>query len=108
WVGGDGSTRLYTQSPAQPAIWTVTPAVDRPDTLEQVSLNVWRRHLRNGAYVQFDSKGRHTFTVDRSGHKTAFSYASSGHPMLLTSIQLPIPPKSPLVGNPPRYQFSYA
>ena len=32
WIGGDGSTRVYTQTP-DPDVYTVSPAYDRPDTL---------------------------------------------------------------------------
>ncbi|HEY4307743.1 MAG TPA: RHS repeat-associated core domain-containing protein [Gemmatimonadaceae bacterium] len=106
WVGGDGSTRLYTQS-GTTSNWIVTPAIDRPDTLQQVSTSVWRRHLRNGAYVQFDNTGRHTQTVNRLGHTTTFVYANASHPTWLTGIQLPIPPSSPNAANPPAYRFNY-
>ena len=107
WVGGDGSTRLYSLSSVNPSIWTVTPTVDRPDTLEQVSTSVWRRHLRNGAYVQFDNTGRHTQTVNRSGHTTSFLYENTSRPTQLTTIKLPVPPQSPLAANPPSYRFTY-
>lgn len=89
WIGGDGSARLYTRSLTNAAIYTVTPAVDRPDTLEKVG-STWRRHLGNGAYVEFDGFLRHSRTVNASQHPTRFVWNGSA-PQQLDSIALPMP-----------------
>lgn len=85
WIGADGSTRLYTQS-AVDSVWTVQPAIDRPDTLT-CSGSFCARHLRNGAYVRFDNTGRHVATVNSQGHVTTFHYDTNWE--LLTGITLP-------------------
>src|ERR1051325_8102890 len=64
WLGGDGSSRLYTRASPADTLWTVQPTVDHPDTLERRSANEYRRHLRNGAYVRFDGALRHVATVN--------------------------------------------
>lgn len=91
WVGGDGSTRLYTKT-AVDGVWTVQPTLDRPDTLLVVGQFQYR-HLRNGAYVKFDNTGRHRATVNAAGHVTAFNYndGDPGHWNRLVSIDLPVP-----------------
>ncbi len=97
WIGGDGNARLYTRRTA--TLWIVTPTVDRPDTLELVGTN-YRRHLGNGAYVEFDGAGRHVRTVNSLGHVTTFAYGGSG----LASISLPVPVSAPAVS----YTINYA
>jgi RHS repeat-associated protein len=84
WIGGDGSSRLYVRK--QPTIWTVTPTMDRPDTLERVGTG-YRRHLPNGAYVEFDYAGHHVATVNALGHATRFQYPNG----TLGQIDLPMP-----------------
>ena len=89
WVGGDGSTRLYTQIGTS-NVWRVMPDLDRPDSL--VSANgFWYRRLRNGAYVMFNSAGLHSATVDSKQRVTAFNHEDATHPTWLTSIALPVP-----------------
>ena len=102
WVGGDGSTRLYTQQ-AGTTTFLVKPTVDRPDTLEQLSGGAgYRRHLRNGAYVEFDGFLRHSATVNAAGHRTQLYWSSSQ----LDSISLPT--ASPGNAQARRvYTFSY-
>jgi RHS repeat-associated protein len=102
WVGGDGSTRLYTQQPGT-ATFLVQPSVDRPDTLEKLSGGTgYRRHLRNSAYVEFDGFLRHSATIDAAGHRTQLYWTSSQ----LDSITLPI--ADPANGAARRtYKFSY-
>jgi hypothetical protein len=65
WVGGDGSTRLYVQTGVD-SVFTPQTVVDRPDTLIQSATGHWKRHLRNGAYVEFDISGFHIRTVSLS------------------------------------------
>jgi RHS repeat-associated protein len=101
WIGGDGSTRLYTRS-ADTTVYTVSPAYDRPDTLLRVlgSPQTWRRLLGDGAYVEFNTSGQHTRTVSALGSVTRFVYNGS----LLDSLVLPVPAGSAQVRA---YQFSY-
>jgi len=99
WIGGDGSTRLYTQSATDPTVYTVVPTVDRIDTLKRITANsTWQRRLRNGAYVEFDNSGRHIGTIDRFGTRTSFTYAGA-----LSRITLPVPAG----GTAPVYDFAY-
>src|SRR6185437_332393 len=72
------------------SIYRVTPALDRPDTLEKVSATEYRRHLPNGAYVSFDAMLRHVSTVNSLGHVTRFVWDSSD-PKQLDSLVLPVP-----------------
>ncbi|HKS91028.1 MAG TPA: hypothetical protein VJQ83_03795, partial [Tepidiformaceae bacterium] len=99
WIGGDGSTRLYTQTAPDPTVYTVVPTVDRIDTLKRITANsTWQRRLRNGAYVEFDNSGRHIGTIDRFGTRTSFTYAGA-----LSRITLPVPAG----GTAPVYDFAY-
>lgn len=98
WTGGDGDARVYTQVGSN-SIWTVNPALDRPDTLEMVSANLWRRHGRNKVWVEFDSAGRHVATINRTGQRTSFVWTGQ----TLDRISLPVPS-----GSPARdYVFAY-
>lgn len=102
WIGGDGSTRLYTKQ-GSTNTFLVQPTVDRPDTLEQLTGGGYRRHLRNGAYVEFDGLMQHVATVNTAGHATRFFWSSSR----LDSIALPVP--NPADGTARRvYKFTYA
>jgi RHS repeat-associated protein len=99
WIGGDGDARVYTQV-GSTSIWTVSPALDRADTLENVTANLWRRHGRNKVWVEFDSLGRHIATVSRTGQRTAFTWTGA----TLDRIALPVP-----AGSPARdYVLTYA
>ena len=98
WIGGDGDARVYTQVGTS-SIWTVTPALDRPDTLEMVSASLWRRHGRNKVWVELDGSGRHVATQNRTGQRTTFAWTDS----TLDRISLPVP-----AGSPARdYVFTY-
>lgn len=101
WIGGDGSTRLYTRS-ADTTVYTVSPAYDRPDTLKRIlgSPQTWRRLLGDSAYVEFNTSGQHTRTVSALGSVTRFVYNGS----LLDSLVLPVPAGSAQVRA---YKFSY-
>ncbi|HSQ29669.1 MAG TPA: hypothetical protein VLN49_07465, partial [Gemmatimonadaceae bacterium] len=102
WIGGDGSTRLYTKQ-GSTNTFLVQPTVDRPDTLEQLTGGGYKRHLRNGAYVQFDGLLQHVATVNTAGHATQFFWSYSR----LDSIALPTP--NPADGPARRvYKFTYA
>jgi RHS repeat-associated protein len=93
WIGGDGSARLYTSAGTN--VW-VAANVDRPDTLTRSGTRYYRR-LPGGVTVQFNSAGQHDTTVNRLGHKTAFTYTSGR----LTSIKLPTQ------GGGQTYTFAY-
>ncbi len=96
WIGGDGNTRLYVKT-AVDSVYTVRDLVDRPDTLIRLPGTKWRRLLRNGAYVQFDSLGRHALTVNRQKDTTTFFYSTH-----LDSLYLPTP-----AGAKRKYAFTY-
>ncbi|HKS04922.1 MAG TPA: RHS repeat-associated core domain-containing protein [Gemmatimonadaceae bacterium] len=102
WIGGDGSTRVYTKQ--NDSIFTVVPTVDRPDTLKRTTVEgttTWKRRLGNNVYVEFNNTGQHTKTVNDLGHVTRFVYASGA----LDSIVLPVPGGSNAV---PAYRFAYS
>ena len=83
WVGGDGSTRLYSKVSA--GHWS-GPALDRPDTLELTG-HTWVRFAEHGTQVKFSNAGLDSVTVNRLGHVTTFAYSGGS----LTSITLPTP-----------------
>jgi len=99
WVGGDGSVRLYVRQSA--SLWAVVPSMDRPDVLERVGTG-YRRHLPNGAYVEFDFAGRHRATVGASGDRTEF--VPDPFTGALAGIDLPVPAGSPADHS---YHFTY-
>jgi RHS repeat-associated protein len=101
WIGGDGSTRLYTRT-ADTTVYKVTPAYDRPDSLKRIlgTPQTWRRLLGDGSYVEFNSTGQHTRTVNPLGWSTRFTYVGA----LLDSIVLPVPSGS---SQTRAYRFSY-
>ena len=87
WVGGDGSSRVYTRPNAgsQPNSW-VAPAFTRPDSMFRDAGNgEYTRKLPNGVKVVFNATGQHTRTVNRLGHTTTFGYTSGR----LTTITVP-------------------
>jgi RHS repeat-associated protein len=86
WVGGDGSSRLYTKAASN--TWLVTPALDGVDSLT-LDGGVYSRHLPNGVRVQFDQSGRHTATVNAHGDRTRFAWSSARDK--LDSIEVPVP-----------------
>ena len=74
WVGGDGSTRLYSKVPnSGDAKWAVTPSLDRADTLYHTSAG-YKRRLRDSAYVTYDAAGQQDTTVNAARHRTSFTY----------------------------------
>ena len=101
WIGGDGSTRLYTQV-GSTNVFMVSPTLDRPDSIVKVSDTDYRRRLRNGAYVQFGPFMLHSATVNALGHTTQFVWDTATKQ--LRSIVLPVPSGSSAV---PTYAFSY-
>ena len=103
WVGGDGSTRIYTQQGTS-SVWLVTPALARPESLTySQSTGRWHRLLSNGAYVEFDNAGVHQQTRDALGHVTTFTYTVVGATQVVASILLPVQSGTP----PPIYTFAY-
>lgn len=95
FVGGDGSSRVYTRVSGQAGMWRA-PQVDHPDWLEWTGTE-YVQHLPGGLTVHFDAAGRHTSTVNRLGHVTTFSYDSTCHQ--LSTITTPIGSLS--------YRFTY-
>jgi YD repeat-containing protein len=75
WVGGDGSTRRYTNAGGG-EVWGA-PSLDRPDSIRKTASG-WERILGGGVKVEFDSAGRHIATVNRLEHRTEFRYDSAG------------------------------
>ena len=107
WVGGDGSSRVYTPSAQAPNTYTVKSPLDRPDTLVYVlnasnpSLSYYQRRLPNGARTEFDGFGRHVRTINAQGHITRFQHTvTTGR---LNSIELPTPSAATTIS----YTFSY-
>lgn len=85
WIGGDGSTRVYTDQGS--GVWT-TPNRSRPDTIKAVGAT-FERLLPGKIKVVFDANGRHTRTVPRlSNQDTEFAYDGSGR---LSTVTLPVP-----------------
>jgi RHS repeat-associated protein len=91
WVGGDGTTRVYTRLIGDTLKYVVRPTIDRPDTLEKLPSGAgYKRNLRNGAFVSFDGVMRHIATVNTLGHATRFVWNASVSSQL-DSIVLPTP-----------------
>ncbi len=86
FVGGDGSTRVYTPVPGQPTEWTA-PQVDHRDLLQLIG-SEYVQMLPHGLTVHFNSAGQHTATVNRLGEQTSFTYDATCHQ--LSSITTPI------------------
>jgi RHS repeat-associated protein len=89
WIGGDGSTRVF--SPGGTNLW-LAGNVARRERLEWDGTYYCRR-LVHHACVLFNAQGQHVQTRNRLGEvlatldRTNFVYAGN----LLTSIQLPVP-----------------
>jgi RHS repeat-associated protein len=85
WVGGDGSTRVYT--PAGTGKWGA-PTLDRPDTLYASTYPgaAYERRLPGGTRVIFSSTGRHVATVNRLRQHTRFVYDAAGR---LDAVDVP-------------------
>jgi YD repeat-containing protein len=84
WVGGDGSTRRYTNAGGGD-VWGA-PSLDRPDSIKKTASG-WERILGGGVKVEFDATGRHVATVNRLKHRTAFRYDSAGRVEAVTIPQ---------------------
>ncbi len=105
WVGGDGSTRLYSKVPfTGDAKWVVTPSLDRPDTLYRTTAG-YKRLLRDSAYVTYDAAGQQDTTVNALRHRTTFTYVGGrlGAGGKLTTLNVPVPQGASVVN----YQFQY-
>lgn len=90
WVGGDGSTRLYSQTAS--CDWRAEN-VDRVDRVICGANGWYTRLLPNGLRVVFDPAGRHRYTVNRHADTTEFTYNAQG---ALGSIV--VPPRANGVG----------
>lgn len=86
WVGGDGSAKVYTRAPADPAGRLTSLKIDGADSI-RLSGGVYTRYLLGGLQIKFDATGRHTSTVNRLGHTTTFLYNGSSK---LETIRLPV------------------
>jgi len=86
FVGGDGTTRIYSPVPGQPTEWTA-PQVDHRDLLELIG-SEYVQMLPHGLTVHFNSAGQHTATVNRLGEQTTFAYDATCHQ--LSTITTPI------------------
>ena len=72
FVGGDGSTRVYTPVAGSSTLWSA-PQLTRRDLLELVGTEYVQR-LPDGLSVHFNTAGRHVSTINRLGHTTTFTY----------------------------------
>ncbi len=73
FIGGDGSTRIYSPiAGSNPATWTA-PQVDRIDAIQLVN-GEYVQLLPHGLSVHFNAAGQHVSTVNRLGHTTRFTY----------------------------------
>ncbi|MGQ0641250.1 MAG: hypothetical protein ACT4P6_10855 [Gemmatimonadaceae bacterium] len=86
WIGGDGSTRLYTRVGASSVF--ATRLIDGVDTLKAVGAQ-HVRYLPGGLRVRFDAAGNHIGTINRRGDSTAFSYQTVLGKPALQQISLP-------------------
>jgi RHS repeat-associated protein len=84
WVGGDGSTRRYTNAGGG-NVWGA-PSLDRPDSIKKTTTG-WERILGGGVKVEFDATGRHVATVNRLTHRTEFRYDTAGRVQAVTMPQ---------------------
>ncbi len=102
WIGGDGSTRVFTQRTA--SVWTSDVSVTRADSLIKTTdagYPVYRRKLPNGAFAEFDGyTWLHRRTVSTEGWATTF-YWDGSH---LVRIVLP---QSVNVWTYPGYTFNW-
>ena len=103
WVGGDGSSKLYTYQGyvVDRYVW-LGPRVDRPDTLTMVQEGgtyYYYRHLAGGGRVKFNASGQHIQTIDRLGRATGFTYDGGGR---VATVTVPTPSGTPLT-----YTFTY-
>ncbi len=109
WIGGDGSTRIYTRTGS--GVWTVGAQVDRPETINSIpdiggNQVGYRRRLRNKAYVEFNATYRHVATVNRQQHRTVFTWGPQGASTVLQKIT-PFAPNTRPPGIEIDYTFTY-
>jgi RHS repeat-associated protein len=101
WVGGDGSTRVYTSCGTN--VWCPTVYIGGRDSIMYNSTTaMYTRYAGRGVRVVFNGSGRHTYTIDRLGDTTRFGYATAtGQGYQLTSVAVPRP------GGTLTYAFTY-
>jgi RHS repeat-associated protein len=101
WVGGDGSTRVYALASTnlwRPAVYTG----ERDSITYNPSTTTYTRWVPHGVQVLYTQSGRHSSTIDRLGHTTAFFYAPGGvQTYSVDSIRVPTSNGSLA------YQFTY-
>ncbi|HET7464334.1 MAG TPA: hypothetical protein VFJ82_23955, partial [Longimicrobium sp.] len=100
WVGGDGSTRVYSIAGSW-GTWTA-PTLDRPDTITYGSTaeyTGYTRKLPGGAKILYNGAGVHEHTEDRLHRRTTFLY--DGNTGALTVVKFPSPVRAWM------YDYSY-
>jgi RHS repeat-associated protein len=97
WIGGDGSTRVYTSTPGG-GTWFATNPDGPPDSIVQMPNGLYRRPLRGGGFIEFNNQGEHLRTVNRLGQATAFDVQGNR----LLGITVPVPS-----GTAPGWTFAY-
>jgi YD repeat-containing protein len=101
WVGGDGSTRRYTNAGGGD-VWGA-PSLDRPDSIKKTATG-WERILGGGVKVVFDAAGRHVATMNRLGQQTKFLYDDEGR---VTTATIPEPARE-IEPVYPIYNFKFS
>ena len=96
WMGGDGSAKLYRKLTA--TTWEGPPGAFQ-DTI-RLNSGVYTRYPRHGVQVRFNSAGRHTSTINRTGQVTTFTYNAAGDRLI--DIQVP-----PACGATCTYTLAY-
>ena len=95
WIGGDGSSRHFTNIAGVSTAWT-DGKLDSPDSLT-FDGTYYHHILPHGLTVLFDATGRHVKTINRLKDTTTFFYTGQR----LDSLQVPPTP----LGK--RYIFAY-
>ena len=95
WIGGDGSTRLYTHRNDGGSLsltkW-MTDSITRPDSIVRPPFTyTFTRYVPNGGRIVFDNSGQHTVTIDRLGDSTRFSRDGNGFLAMITLPPLSSP-----------------
>jgi RHS repeat-associated protein len=97
WIGGDGSTRVYSGSGST----FLAATFDRYDTLTYNSgTGEYTRQGAGNVDVKFNPSGYHVSTTNRQGHVTRFTYVSGTD--RLDSLIVPVRSGTPLA-----YKFVY-
>ena len=98
WVGGDGSTRVFTSAGTN--AWT-SPGLTHPERLTyDAAIARYVREVPGGVKVYFDTNGKHLSTRNRQDDTTYFDYDGSNR---LYRIRLPVPSGT----TRPTYTFTY-